>query len=50
MEFAQIVAVLVVVESLHVVVEPNLASAEGRASVRLQADAEDVVLGELIAL
>ena len=48
-ELAQILSVLVVVEALHVVVEPHLAAAERRAAVALQADALHVELREQVA-
>ena len=46
LEFTEISAVIIIVDSLHIGIVPNLASTEGTASVALQLDAEHIVLGK----
>ena len=48
-ELSEISAMLVVVDTLHVGVVPNLASAQSRNATALELDAQDVVLRQLIA-
>ena len=49
-ELAQHLSVFVVVQTVHVGVEPNLAAAQSRVSVTLQTDAVNSVFGEQVTL
>ena len=48
-ELAQIVAALVIVQSVHIVVEPHLSSAQGGAAPALQSDALHLQFGEQVS-
>ena len=49
MEFSEIGSALVVVETLHIVVEPYLSAAQRGSSVGLEGDAVDIEAGEEVA-
>lgn len=49
-EFSQESAVLIIVDTVYIRVEPYLSSSQGTVSVALQSDAADGSLGEQVAL
>ena len=49
-ELAQHLSVVVVVQTVHVGIEPNLATTQCRVSVTLQSDAGYLILGEQVTL